>query len=49
MLHKMSGYVIGFDKETISLCRVMAIDNEEKMTNVRSVPIGSIRSVRFID
>ncbi len=49
MLHKMCGYVIGFDYESISLCRVAAIDNEEKMTNVWSVPIGAIKSIRFID
>jgi len=46
--HKISGYVIKCTKTLMSLCQVVAIDNEEKMTGVWSLPIGAIIKLRRI-
>lgn len=43
--HKICGYVINVTKNLISLCHSVAIDNEDKMVGVWSLPIGAI--IRF--
>ncbi len=46
--HKVCGYVVRSSNKLISICQSVAIDNEDKMVEVWTLPIGAIIKLRRI-
>lgn len=44
--HKILGYVVKTDRDSISICRAYGLKNEDTMIGVWTVPTGAITKIR---